>query len=140
VSGSTIPTRSRRRAERLRESVPRTAPNAAADEGAGESSANVVGVRSETGSERQPSVTPSSGFGSVADLARLPIVAHPLRLFLVARGVSLDRAARAFGISTRTLRDWITWRAAPPTWRARSVVVDLLGRDADPDELFPPNR
>jgi hypothetical protein len=60
---------------------------------------------------------------------------HPLRLYLLERGVTLPQAAAAFDMSERKLQDIISWRRPMPDHQ-RGALALLLGY-ASADAVFP---
>lgn len=95
-----------------------------------------AGPRSHGGPSRQTEVTRAT---TLAEIAALPIVEHPLRCFLAARAVPIEHAAAVIGVTRRTLARWFAWRARPNPRRA-AEIARLLGYGGalnDDLRLFP---
>jgi hypothetical protein len=61
---------------------------------------------------------------------------HPLRLYLLERGVSLKDGAKYLNVHVRTIMNLVAWQTAPNVaWRDH--VARELGFK-DPERLFPP--
>jgi hypothetical protein len=76
---------------------------------------------------------------TLEQIAALPVVIHPLRLFLIARGVPITHAARVVGVDRRQLTKWFAWKARP-TPRRSAEIARLLGFGGALDDdlgLFP---
>ena len=74
-----------------------------------------------------------------AQLRAMPVVKrvpplHPLRILLEERDVGIAEGARLLGVSERSLRAVLTWKARFP-WRKAEALARALGRVAE--ELFP---
>lgn len=72
-------------------------------------------------------------------LRDLPVIAHPLHVFLVERGVRLEDAASALGWSLRKLKNTIAWRHYPADGPERlEEIAHALGFEVE--ALFPRER
>jgi hypothetical protein len=91
---------------------------------------------SSAGPSRLAGVTDTT---TLEQIAALPIVVHPLRLYLIARGVPIEHAASVIGVRRRTLTRWFAWKARP-TPRRSAEIARLLGFGGGLDDdlqLFP---
>ncbi len=126
-------------AERSRDVASGTRFAAAPDEETGASvdaiQGNVDG-KSSGGPSRLAGVTHAT---TLEQIAALPIVVHPLRLYLIARGVPIEHAASVIGVKRRTLTKWFAWKTRP-TPRRSAEIARLLGFGGaldDDVQLFP---
>lgn len=73
------------------------------------------------------------------ELRAAPVTAHPLRVYLVERECTYERAAKIFGVSTRAIEKWIGWESRPSPRRAAEIARLLgFGEELDDDlVLFP---
>lgn len=142
-----VPTRTARRRARRAAGLP---PAALAESRPGEeaaSSRRIRGVgagpasastRGEAAADDLLALAGGEGPPGIAELLAMPVVRdirpiHPLRRIIEAR-TTIAKGARLLGVSERSLREVLAWRARfPPAkerWFARWLGVDV-------DELFP---
>jgi len=78
---------------------------------------------------------------TIEQLRDAPITAHPLRVYLVQRGITHEQAAKIFGVSARAVEKWTGWESRPSPRRG-AEIARLLGFGDEPtsDEILFPRR